>query len=134
MAALLLCAACGGSDDDKGCKTPYTVLLYNLPSGAQTHKVCADDTLRPTIPPKPNETFVGWYSDRELTQRVEAIAPTGKMTLYARYIAVLQVEGSTLPPGCGYVNSPHTFFVAYEDEPVTQVVLILLPEQRRREL
>jgi hypothetical protein len=123
-AMLLLCAGCG-ADAEGGCETQYTVLLHNLPGGAQQQKVCAGDTLRPEVPPQAGVSFVGWYADRDFKQRVGAIAPTGNMALYARYIAAFEVNVSDIPrciPNLVVDDDVYiapTFFMAYEDEPGT---------------
>jgi heparin/heparan-sulfate lyase len=78
------------------------LLFYNLnggklPEGALNYYFVGETTILPT-PTKTDATFEGWYTDKELTQKITQITPdmSGRIILYAKWIApILSVNYTT---------------------------------------
>ena len=82
------------------------LLFYNLnggklPEGTLNYYYVGETTYLPT-PTKTSSTFEGWYTDKELTQKITMITPdmNGRIMLYAKWISpILSVDytsGGTL--------------------------------------
>ena len=82
------------------------LIFYNLnggklPEGALNYYYIGETTILPT-PTKTDSTFEGWYTDKELTEKITVITPemNGRIMLYAKWISpILSVDytsGGTL--------------------------------------
>ena len=94
-------------EPDESMRPAGTALIYynlnggKLPEGTLNYYFVGETTHLPT-PTKTDSTFEGWYTDKELTNKITEITPdmSGKIMLYAKWISpILSVDytsGGTL--------------------------------------